>query len=168
MAKTTRSAVTTDEGTDSPRLIASKTGDTDSMSDMVALKSENGKTLVAEEVVAKIAGLAVREVEGVHELVAFGAGQTLTSLAKTITREDMKDLGVRVEVGTVEAAVDVRIIANYGASIPRVAEGIRKNVTEKIKHMTGLRTKEVNIEVLDLWFPESAVPVEERPARQLQ
>lgn len=116
--------------------------------------SEHGQTRVSEEVVAKIAGLAVREVPGVRSLVPFGAGQTLSSLASQIRGNDMKGLGIHVEVGTIEVAVDVRIVADYGLSIPQIAEHIRENLAIRVTEMTGLRLKEVNIEVVDLYFPD--------------
>lgn len=116
--------------------------------------SDKGQTRVSEEVVAKIAGLAVREVPGVRSLVPFGAGQTLTSLASQLRGNDMKDLGIHVEVGTIEVAVDVRIVADYGISIPHIAEQIRENLELRVTEMTGLRLKEVNIEVVDLYFPD--------------
>jgi len=116
--------------------------------------SDQGQTRVSEEVVAKIAGLAVREVPGVRSLVPFGAGQTLTSLASQLRGNDMKDLGIHVEVGTIEVAVDVRIVADYGVSIPHIAEQIRENLALRVTEMTGLRLKEVNIEVVDLYFPD--------------
>lgn len=119
------------------------------------LVGDDGKTVVHNQVVAKIAGLAVQEIEGVQRLVPYGPGQTVSSFAKTITRSSMHELGVNVEVGQKEAAVDVRIITSYGASIPAVADGIRRNVTDRIQQMTGLQVVEVNIDVVDLYFPES-------------
>ncbi len=116
-------------------------------------EGEHGKTIIQNEVVAKIAGLAIREIEGVHKLVSFGAGQAVASIASSIRKNDMKDLGVRVEVGAKEAAVDARIVTNYGASIPEVAEAIRKNVSARIEQMTGLKVVEVNVDVVDLFFP---------------
>src|SRR5205823_1086829 len=104
-------------------------------------------------VVAKIAGLAAREVEGVHDLVSHNLGQTFTGLARAAARQVSHDLGVNVEVGQREAAVDVRLIAEYGVSIPAVAEGVRRNVTDRVETMTGLVVKEVNVTVTDLYFP---------------
>ncbi len=118
------------------------------------LQSDMGKTHIHREVVAKIAGLAVREVEGVHSLVPFGTGQRISSLAYSVSGNDMKDLGVVVEVGEFEAAVDVRIITAYGVSIPEVARAIQNNVSSRIKTMTGLKVKEINIEVVDLYFAQ--------------
>ena len=118
------------------------------------LVGDDGKTVVHNQVVAKIAGLAVQEIEGVQRLVPYGPGQTVSSFAKTITRSSMHELGVNVEVGQKEAAVDVRIITSYGASIPAVADGVRRNVTDRIQQMTGLKVVEVNIDVVDLYFPD--------------
>ena len=122
--------------------------------DAVVLNNQGGRTIVMESVVAKIAGLAVREVSGVHNLVPYGAGQAITSFARNIRGNDMRELGVHVEVGSVEAAVDVRIVAEYGASIPEIAANIRENVITRVGGMTGLRVKEINIEVVDLYFSE--------------
>ena len=59
---------------------------------------------------------------------------------------------MHVEVGKVEAAVDVRIVTDYGAAIPKVAEAIRTNIAHRIETMTGLKVKEINIDVVDLYF----------------
>ena len=118
------------------------------------LVGDDGQTIVHNQVVGKIAGLAVQEIDGVHRLVPYGPGQTVSSFAKTITRSDMHELGVNVEVGQKESAVDVRVITTYGASIPAVADAVRRNVSERIESMTGLKVVEVNIDVVDLYFPD--------------
>lgn len=118
------------------------------------INSDEGKTVIRDQVVSKIVGLAVREIDGVVRLVPFGAGQSVTQLAKSVTGSQMRDLGVHVEVGETEAAVDVRIISEYGASIPAIAEAIRTNVVGRVKEMTGLKVVSVDIDVLDLHFAE--------------
>lgn len=130
-------------------------------SPMPTFKSELGSTRIHQAVVAKIAGLAVREVDGVHELVPWGTGQRISSLAHTLTGDEMRDLGVAVEVGEIEAAVDCRIVTEYGVSIPRVAAEIQRNVCERVEQMTGLKVKEINIEVVDLYFESDG---KQRPA----
>lgn len=128
------------------------------------LTDEGGDTTIYQEVVAKIAGIAVREIDGVHRLVPFSAGQQVSSVARSITGgNEMRNLGVRVEVGAEETAVDVRIVTGYGASIPAVAEAIRRNVADRIEGMTGLQVVEVNIDVVDLYFSEDEQE-EEEPA----
>ena len=43
---------------------------------------------------------------------------------------------------------------DYGVSIPQVAEAVRQNIVERVRGMTGLIVKEVNINAADLYFPE--------------
>jgi uncharacterized alkaline shock family protein YloU len=130
------------------------------------LQSDRGRTVIANGVVGKIAGLAAREVDGVHDLVSTSFGQTVQGLARAVARQAGHDLGVNVEVGQREAAIDVRLIADYGVSIPSVAEAVRRNVTHRVETMTGLTVKEVNISVVDLYFPGE--PQEPAPTPRVQ
>ena len=115
-----------------------------------ALVTQHGKTSIADGVVAKIAGIAAREVSGVH---ALGGG---TARAMGAVRERMGGqthaLGVSVEVGERQAAVDVDVVLDYGTSIADVAEGVRRNVISSIERMTGLEVTEVNVAVNDIFI----------------
>jgi uncharacterized alkaline shock family protein YloU len=123
-------------------------------SEAVHFDTGHGKTVIAEGVVAKIAGIAAREVSGVHDLVPLGATATLAGLAGRLARADQRSTGVNVEVGQREAAVDLNITVEYGVSIPQVGEAVRQNIMDRIRAMTGLTVKEVNINAGDLYFPE--------------
>lgn len=120
----------------------------------VHLETGHGKTVIADSVVAKIAGAAAREIEGVHELVPIGAGAALAGFAGRLARTDQRATGVNVEVGQREAAIDLNMTVDYGVSIPQVAEAVRQNIMERVRGMTGLMVKEVNINAADLYFPE--------------
>jgi len=122
-----------------------------------------GVTKIADSVVARIAGLAAREVPGVHDMTSTGLGQAFGGLTGRVTGQDQMDRGVAVQVGEVECIVDLNLVVDYQASIPQVAEAIRRNVSGRIEAMTGLRTKEVNINVADLYFPD-----EDQPPQQPQ
>ena len=122
------------------------------------LTTEQGRTTIADVVVAKIAGLAAREVTGVHELLPQGTGGAIAGLAQRVTGSDPRAQGVNVEVGEREAAVDLRMTVDYGVSIHQVAEAVRQNVVARVQGMTGLTVREVNIAVDDLFFPEDTPP----------
>lgn len=118
------------------------------------LQTERGITTVADAVVAKMAGIAAREVEGVHEL-----GTSFRRLVGRVRSADAITQGVNVEVGKKEAAIDLVIVMDYGYSIPIVAQALRENVISKVESGTGLIVKEVNIEVDDLFIPsEESAP----------
>lgn len=128
------------------------------------LVTEQGKTTIADVVVAKIAGIAAREMAGVHELVTQGVGGAVSGLAQRVTGADTHSQGVNVEVGEREAAVDLRLTVDYGVNIPQVAEAVRRNIISRLEAMTGLIVKEVNIDVTDLYFlEEEAQPQQTEP-----
>ena len=122
------------------------------------LVTEHGRTTIADDVVAKIAAIAAREVPGVHELVSQGVGGTLSGLTQRVAGggggDNIGTQGVSVEVGQREAAVDLRMIVDYGVSIPQVADAVRRNIRNRVNSMTGLTVREVNIDVTDLYFPQ--------------
>jgi uncharacterized alkaline shock family protein YloU len=124
--------------------------------DAIQLDSGQGKTVISDSVVSKIVGAAAREIEGVHDLVPMGAGATIAGFAGRLARTDQRSTGVSVEVGQREAAVDLNMIVDYGVNIPQVAEAVRHNIVERVRGMTGLLVKEVNINAADLYFPEEA------------
>ena len=113
-----------------------------------------GTTKIDDSVVARIAGLAAREVPGVHDMTSTGLSQAFGGLTGRVTGQDQMDKGVAVQVGEVEAIVDLSIVVDYESSIPQVADAIRRNVSSRLGAMTGLQTKEVNINVGDLYFPD--------------
>jgi uncharacterized alkaline shock family protein YloU len=123
-------------------------------SEAIQLDTGQGKTVIADGVVAKIASVAAREVEGVHELVPLGAGATIAGFAGRLARTDQRASGVSVEVGKREAAVDLNMTVDYGVNILQVAAAVRQNVMDRVQAMTGLIVKEVNINAADLYFPE--------------
>lgn len=124
------------------------------------LETDRGITTVADEVVAKMAGVAAREVEGVH-----GLGSSFRRLVGRVTPGSSLTQGVNVEVGTKETAIDMVIVMDYGYPIPSVAQTLRDNVIKTVETGTGLSVKEVNIEVTDLFLPsEEAAPTAARVA----
>lgn len=66
--------------------------------------------------------------------------------------------GVKVEVGTEEAAVDVFVNVRYGFRIQEVCQNLQKAIKSAIETMTGLRVVEVNAYVQAVVFdtPEPA------------
>jgi uncharacterized alkaline shock family protein YloU len=112
------------------------------------LVTELGRTTIADTVVAKIAGIAAREVPGVHAL-GGGAGRAMGAIRGAVGRPSLEQ-GVDVEVGEKQAAVDLDIIVDYGVPILDVAEEIRDSVIGGIERMTQLEVTEVNISVHDL------------------
>jgi uncharacterized alkaline shock family protein YloU len=116
------------------------------------LVTDLGRTTIADTVVAKIAGIAAREVSGVHAL-GGGAARAVGAIRERIPGgRTNQSLGVSVEVGERQAAVDLQLVAEYGVSIADLAQGIRRNVISSIERMTSLEVTEVNIDVQDVFL----------------
>jgi uncharacterized alkaline shock family protein YloU len=129
------------------------------------LQTERGNTSIADNVVSKIAGIAAQEVDGIR--MGSGASQTASNLLGSITGGGGgQTQGVSVEVGQEEAALDLTLTAEYGKSIPQLAEAVRRNVANRVESLVGLRVTEVNITVQNIFFPEQER--EQERQRQLE
>ncbi len=126
------------------------------------LQSGRGTTTIADAVVSKVAGIAAREVPGVHDM-GGGAARAVGGLTSRMGIGDERTQGVGVEVGEREAAVDLVLTIEYGESIPQVSNAVRDNVSKRIEGITGLSVTEVNITVNDLYFPGDDQPAEQEP-----
>ena len=118
------------------------------------LKTERGTTTIQDSVVSKIAGMAAQEVEGIR--MGSSTTQTVGSLMSAVpgVGSQSESRGVSVEVGEVEAAVDLSMSVEYGRIIPQIAESVRRNVIRRVESLVGLRVTEVNITVSDIFFPQ--------------
>ncbi len=128
----------------------------------VTKRSEDrGTTTIDDGVVAKIAGIATREVRGVASMGGSLSG-AVAQVVGRIRGEEHATSGVGVEVGTRQAAVDLVITVQYPATITEVAASVRDNVIDQIEKLTGLEVVEVNIAVTDLAFPGGEEEGDER------
>jgi uncharacterized alkaline shock family protein YloU len=118
------------------------------------LQTERGSTSISDGVVSKIAGIAAQEVDGIR-MGSGGASQTASNLLGSITGGGSSPTqGVSVEVGQEEAALDLTLTAEYGKSVPQLAEAVRRNVINRVENLVGLRVTEVNITVSNVFFPQ--------------
>lgn len=124
-----------------------------------------GKTSIADVVVVKIAGMAAREIPGVHDM-GGGLSRTLGAVRDRVPggRPNV-GRGVKVEVGERQTAIDVDLVVEYGAAIADVARDVRENVIAAVERITGLQVVEVNVAVNDVHLPEddgTETPMESR------
>ncbi|MFE6100029.1 Asp23/Gls24 family envelope stress response protein [Streptomyces laurentii] len=144
----------------SPRTSVTKRGGGDPAS--------RGRTTIADGVVEKIAGLAARDVVGVHAM-GSGFSRTLGAVRDRVPGggggKSGVTRGVKAEVGEVQTALDLEIVVDYGVSINEVAGSVRENVIAAVERMTGLEVVEVNIAVSDVKLPDEE---DEEPEARLQ
>ncbi len=116
------------------------------------LKTERGSTTISNAVVSRVAGLAAQEVEGVQ--LGGGTARAVGGILDSVAGSSGQTRGVTVEVGEVEAAVELTMSVEYGRAIPQIAEAVRTNVIRRVESLVGLRVTEVSITVNDIFFPQ--------------
>lgn len=120
------------------------------------LTTEDGKISIAQGVVQKIAGVACREVAGVYSM-GSGTARAFGAIRERIPGSSGPNVaqGVGVEVGETQAAVDLDIVVDYGASIAELGRSVQRNVKQTVERMTGLEVVEVNLNVDDVHLPDT-------------
>lgn len=108
---------------------------------------QNGGTIsYANEVIATIAGVAANEIDGIAGMCVSGGFSEILGRNRTITK------GVKVEVGSQEAAVDLYIVVEYGQPIQKVAHEVQENVRKALESLTGLHVVRVDVHVQGVSF----------------
>ena len=110
-----------------------------------------GETEINDEVIAAIAGIAAREIEGVASL---GTSSIRRTIAERVGAAEGRARGVAVEHGRREAILDIDLRVVYGFSIPDIVVKVRHNVARRVVEMCGLVSKEININVTGIEFPD--------------
>ncbi|WP_251049120.1 Asp23/Gls24 family envelope stress response protein [Microbacterium sp. ISL-103] len=113
--------------------------------------ASTGETIIENGVVAKIAGIAAREVPGVYAL-GGGAARAVGAIRDALNSTDLTQ-GVSVEVGETQVAVDVTIVAEYPASLQKVADDVRAAISVAMTDFVGKHAVEVNVTINDVHIP---------------
>lgn len=111
----------------------------------VDVDMEQGSNITyANEVVAIIAGVAASEVEGIASMCNVSGN--LLGKNRSVTK------GVKVEIGTEEASVDLYVTMEYGTPIQKAAHDAQESVRKAIEAMTGLHVVRVDVHVQGVSF----------------
>lgn len=105
--------------------------------------SSIGEVMIADDVIATIAGLAATEVEGVSAMQGNVTNELVGKLGmKNLTK------GVRIKVTEAGVAVELSIQMRYGYSIPKTCKTIQEKVKAAIENMVGLSVEVVNVHIV--------------------
>src|SRR4051794_17639733 len=91
-----------------------------------ALSTARGETVIAPDVVATVARLAAREVDGVEVVDSSG-------LRGILGGSD----GATADVATRQAAIDLRLAVCWPRPIASIVDDVRRYVTGRVQYLTG-------------------------------
>ncbi len=112
-----------------------------------------GNIKISVDVVAKIAGIAASEVEGVsgmHTSFVGGVAQKFGA-KKNMTQ------GVKVDIEDNMTNIDLYLVVDYGVKIPELAWSVQESVKASVESMTGLNVAAVNIHIEGINFEKDEV-----------
>lgn len=108
----------------------------------ISIVTDVGKIIIAEDLIATIAGYAAMENYGIIGMCARTAGDAFVDFFG----KDSLQKGVKVErIADSQVDITLHVALQYGVSLPAVAENTQKNVKYRIEDMTGVPVRNVNI-----------------------
>ena len=138
--------------------------DTTAFEAAAATGTGTGKTVIVDGVVAKIVGIAAREVPGVFAL-GGGAGRALGAIREAISGTDPSQ-GVSITVDETRVAVDISLVVEYPHELQKVADEVRAAITTAILTIVGMQVTAVDVTVKDVHYAATPADEPETPAVQ--
>ena len=121
-------------------------------------QSSTGSTVIVDSVIAKVTGIAAREVPGVFAL-GGGAARALGAIRDAMNNTDLTQ-GISVEVGETQVAVEITIVVEYPLPLQVVANDVRAAIYRAITDLVGMEVTEVKVTITDVHIPSQDDVVE--------
>lgn len=120
------------------------------MVDIMAVEETNinttidrdGNVCISNDVVATIASIAAKSIDGVAGMFGSITGGFAELLGKKNPSK-----GVKVAITDREVKIDMFVIVEYGVKIPDVAWEIQEKTKNEVEAMTGLNVVAVNVNI---------------------
>ena len=102
----------------------------------------DGNVCISDDVIATIASIATKTVEGVFEMSGSITGGFVELFGKKNPSK-----GVKVTITDNDVKIDIFVIVSFGMRIPDIAEDIQDKVKNEVEAMTGLNVVAVNVNI---------------------
>ncbi|MBM3252710.1 MAG: Asp23/Gls24 family envelope stress response protein [Candidatus Omnitrophica bacterium] len=109
-------------------------------------KTDLGIIKIHNNVIAQIATIASKEVEGVIDMERG----FVSNFFGSILGGAVFNKSVRVEVYENDIRVSISVIVEYGSNIPLIATKVQENVKTSLERMAGLSPIEINVNVKEV------------------
>lgn len=108
---------------------------------------------ISPDVLIGIAQLAIDDVDGLRTI------NPPSRMGEILTRRRAR--GITIEQTDEGVYVDLTVAVQYGKAVPKLADELKRSVTEMVSSMTGLTVHSVNIHVDRVDIPGEDDAVEE-------
>jgi uncharacterized alkaline shock family protein YloU len=122
------------------------------VSDAAAHRVGQGATTIKDSVIGKVAGLAVREIPGVHALGSTPL-RAIGAIVETISRAEVNP-GITIELGDDGVTVHIVLVAGYPVQLKKLADQVRTSVSQAIEGLVGMTVTAVNVTITDIYVAE--------------
>jgi len=115
-------------------------------------QKQNGSILIADEVIADLAGYAAMESYGV---VGMANASFLEGAAQLLPRQRLRR-GVRVTPACTEdntdcaVEIDLYVVIEYGTNLAEVSRNLSDRVVYTIEHLTEMKVARCDVHVVDI------------------
>ena len=103
---------------------------------------KDGNISISTDVIATIAAIAAKSVEGVSDMINSISGGFAELLGKKNPGK-----GVKVVINGRDVKIDMYVVVEYGVKIPDVAWEIQGKTKNEVEAMTGLNVTAVNVNI---------------------
>lgn len=111
----------------------------------------NGATTIAPEnvnyndsVLKKIVKTAAIQVDGV-----LGLGSTLMENISGALKNMENTHGISINQKNDTLDIDIKLVVEFGKSIPQIATAVEENIRQSLRQMAGLNANNIRVEVVD-------------------
>ena len=118
-------------------------------------EEENGAVMISQEVIASIASIAIREVDGVYGLTTGTSLDISNILGKKHFRK-----GIDVKFGEEGMEISCNLVVKMGSAVMTVAKAVQEAIAEEVTNMSGTRPAAVNVNVSGIAVPKAPKPQE--------
>ena len=116
---------------------------------------KDGNIAISNDVIATIAAIAAKSIEGVSGMV-----NSLTGGFAELLGKKNPSKGVKVTVNERDVKIDMYVIVEYGVKIPDVAWEIQGKTKNEVEAMTGLNVVAVNVNIEGVNTTPAEAPAE--------
>lgn len=118
-------------------------------------KEPIGSLRISKDVIATIATVATKEIEGVADLAPLTTNIKSWLIKKQTTRPILITLNDDI------AIVDINVVLRANTNIPEVSKRIQAAVKEAVQNMTAITVSKVNVSVADISFDDAPAELDE-------